>query len=48
VKLVKRAKRPWTAAKGGERNYDYYQCPKCKMNYANEKEGPSNPGCPVQ
>ena len=41
VKLVKRANLPWTATKNGNKYYDYWQCPKCKVNYANEKEDKS-------
>ena len=40
VALRKRKTLPSTAVKGGDRWWDYYQCPKCKNNYANPKEKP--------
>ena len=35
--LKKRTTLPWTAVKGGDKWFDFYQCPKCKTNYAFEK-----------
>ncbi len=36
-KCRKRNKPPSTATKGAEKWFDYYQCPKCKVNYAKRK-----------
>ena len=36
--LILRKTKPYTATRDGHLYYDYYYCPKCKFNYATEKE----------
>jgi len=38
MELKKRKTSPWTATKDGHLYFDYWQCPKCKANYAFDKE----------
>ena len=38
VKLKKRTTLPYTAIRDGFKWFEYYQCPKCKTNYAIEIE----------
>ena len=37
VKLRRRKTLPATAARDGAKFWDYYQCPRCKVNVANPK-----------
>ena len=38
VTLKKRKTKPYTATRDGHLYFDYYQCPKCKVNYVKPKE----------
>ncbi len=38
VKLRKRIRPPKTATRDGHLYYDYYQCPRCRVNVANPKK----------
>lgn len=37
IECKKRKTPPYTATRDGEKWFNYYQCPKCKTNYAKEK-----------
>ncbi len=39
IETKKRKKPPRTATTDGGKYFDYYQCPKCKTNYAKPKKG---------
>jgi hypothetical protein len=38
IKCRKRKTLPYTATRGGDKWFDYYQCPKCKVNFAENKK----------
>ena len=38
VELKLRKTKPYTATHDGYLYFDYYQCPKCKANYASVKQ----------
>ena len=37
IEMKKRKTPPYTATKDGGKYFDYYQCPKCKVNTAKKK-----------
>jgi uncharacterized C2H2 Zn-finger protein len=38
IECKKRKTLPRTATRGGDKWFDYYQCPKCKVNFAENKK----------
>ena len=42
AKLRLRKTKPYTAASDGHLYFNYYQCPKCGVNYCKPKEGVQN------
>jgi len=38
IEMKKRKNPPYTATTDGGKYFDYYQCPKCKVNHARPKK----------
>ena len=38
IDMKKRITLPYTATRDGMKYFDYYQCPKCKVNHATPKQ----------